>query len=141
MTIRTVFDRRRLEVFLALTTFGFGLFLAVPFDSMAGLGYASLRAVAPEWVWAGIFIFNGLSHGLWLLVNGSQWWSPMMRWFAALFSALVYALWAAGFAYINPASTAVYTYSALSIGAWICCVYAYRDAVRSWGVHYARLAA
>jgi len=123
------YERRKLEVFLALNTFGFGAWLLFSTDAMAGAAYSHLLAMAREPGWGGMFLTNGLAHCLWLAVNGARWWSPVVRFWAAFFSGGLYLVWAAGFAAYQPASTAVYTYAALSVGAFACCVFAWRDAL------------
>lgn len=123
------FERRKLELFLALNTFGFGAWLLFSADAMAGPPYRHLLALASEPRWGGMFLTNGLAHCLWLAVNGARWWSPIVRFWAAFFSGCLYLVWSAAFAAYDPASTAVYTYAALSVGAFACCVFAWRDAL------------
>ena len=40
------FERRKLEVFFAMLTAGFGMFLALPMASMGGLSFVHLRYMA-----------------------------------------------------------------------------------------------
>ena len=129
VSIRHTFEVRRLEVFFAASTFGMGVFLAAPMKSMGGPAYDVLRVAAQEWLWAWLFMTNGLSHCLWLAVNGARWWSPIARWFAAGFSVLLYLFWALAFAAVNASSTAVFTYGAMAAGSALCCVWAWRDAL------------
>jgi len=122
-------ERRRLEVFFAMMTAGFGLWLLRPVVTMDTPGLQRLVETVPEAGWGGLFLTNGLAHCAWLAVNGARWWSPIVRYFAALVSAILYATWAGAFFAYNPSSTAVFTYSALSTGAVFCCVFAWRDAL------------
>lgn len=134
------FERRKLEVFFAMLTAGFGLFLALPMASMGGLSFVHLRYMAPEEAWGFLFLTNGVMHCTWLAVNGARWWSPIVRYFAALVSAILYATWAGAFFAYNPSSTAVFTYSALSTGAVFCCVFAWRDALTAMRLRRVRIA-
>lgn len=133
-------ERRRLEVFFAMVTAGFGLFLLLPMVSMDTPGFIHLRGMAREEAWGGLFLTNGMMHCTWLAVNGARWWSPLVRYVSALGSAILYATWAGAFFAYNPASTAVFTYSALSLGAAFCCVFAWRDALTAMRLRRVRLA-
>lgn len=137
---RDMFERRRLEVFFAMTTAGFGMFLLLPMDSLSVPAARELAAVAPESGWGGMFLMNGLMHCVWLAVNGARWWSPIVRYFAAVGSAILYATWAAAFYAYNPASTGVFTYSALAAGAVFCCVFAWNDALSAMRLRRVRFA-
>ena len=128
MTPRELFETRRLEVYLAGTTAVFGVWLMMPFESMGSTAFELIRHAAPEWLWGLVFMFNGLSHMMALAINGRRWWSPFMRWFAALTSALVYAGFCAGFVFQQWSTTAVPIYSSLSVGCFICLWFAWRDA-------------
>ena len=129
--LQTALERRPLEMFFAAATLIFGIFLALPMDSMDSPAYTVLIQAAPEPLWAWLFLTNGLSHGLWLAVNGSRWWSPFMRFAAALFSMLIYAFWSVGFALHDPTTTGIVTYGIMSAGSLWCCVLAWRDALVS----------
>jgi hypothetical protein len=133
-------ERRRLEVFFAMTTAGFGMFLLLPLASLAAPSAEHLAGMASERAWGGLFLSNGAMHCVWLAVNGARWWSGILRYFAAMGSAILYATWAAGFYAYNPASTAVFTYSALAIGALFCCAFAWRDTLTAVRLRRARLA-
>ena len=133
----THFERRKLEVFLAMATTGFGGWLLFASDAMAGPAYAPILDMASEAAWGGLFLTNGLAHCAWLAVNGARWWSPILRFWAAFGSACLYLIWAAGFAASSPASTGVYTYAALAVGAAACCVFAWRDALSAVRMHRA----
>lgn len=122
-------ERRKLEVFFALLTTGFGGWLLFPSTAMDSPALAHLVGMAPETAWAGMFLTNGLAHCVWLAVNGARWWSPIVRFGAAYGSASLYLIWAASIAAYDPASTGVYTYAALATGAAFCCVFAWRDAL------------
>ncbi len=129
-------ERRKLEVFFAMCTAGFGMFLLLPMASLDLPSAHHLRSMASEAAWGGMFLTNGLMHCVWLAVNGARWWSPIVRYFAAMGSAIIYATWAAAFYDYDPASTGVFTYSALSVGAAFCCVFAWRDALTSVRLHH-----
>ena len=133
-------ERRKLEVFFAMATTGFGGWLLFASDAMAGPDYAPILDMASEAAWGGLFLTNGLAHCTWLAVNGARWWSPIVRYFAALGSAILYATWAGAFFAYNPSSTAVFTYSALSTGAVFCCVFAWRDALTAMRLRRVRIA-
>lgn len=123
------FERRKLEVFFAMLTAGFGVWLLFPSEAMWSPALVHAKGMASEAAWGGLFLSNGFAHCVWLAVNGARWWSPIVRYFAALVSAILYATWAGAFFAYNPSSTAVFTYSALSTGAVFCCVFAWRDAL------------
>ena len=131
------FERRKLEVFLAMATTGFGGWLLFASEAMAGPAYAPILDMASEAAWGGLFLTNGLAHCAWLAVNGARWWSPILRFWAAFGSACLYLTWAAGLASYAPASTGVYTYAALAVGAAACCVFAWRDALTAVRMHRA----
>lgn len=128
MTPRELFETRRLEVFLAGTTTAFGAWLLMPWASMATATFDSITRAAPESTWGALFLFNGLSHMFALAINGKRWWSPFVRWIAAMISALVYAAFCIGFAVESWTTTAVPIYASLSGGAFICLYFAWRDA-------------
>lgn len=131
-------ERRRLEVFFATLTLGFGAFLLMPVESMDTPAMAHLTKTMDEAHWGGLFLVNGAMHCVWLAVNGARWWSPIVRYGAAFGSMVLYMYWAAGVAYVDSGSTAVYTYSALSVGAAMCCVFAWRDALTAIRVRRAQ---
>ncbi len=133
----STYERRKLEVFLACLTSGFGFWLILPASSMTAAAHEHLIGMANEVAWGGMFLTNGLSHCAWLAVNGARWWSPIVRFWAAFGSASLYLIWAAAIAQYDSASTAVYTYTGLSMGAAACCVFAWRDAITSVRVHRA----
>lgn len=134
------YERRKLEIFLACLTSGFGFWLLLPASSMTAAAHEHLIAMAPESAWGGMFLTNGLSHCAWLAVNGARWWSPIVRLFAAFGSASLYLIWAAAIAQYDGASTAVYTYTGLSMSAAACCVFAWRDAITAIRIRHAELA-
>lgn len=133
-------ERRKLEVFFAMLTAGFGMFLLLPMQSMSGYPFVHLRYLAPEEAWGFLFLTNGVMHCTWLAVNGARWWSPIVRYFSALGSAILYGTWAGAFYTYSPTSTAVFTYSALSAGAVFCCVFAWRDALTAMRLRRVQLA-
>ena len=124
-------ERRKLEVFFAMVTAGFGLWLLFPSQAMVSPALGGLLRMTPEAAWGGMFLMNGLSHCAWLAVNGARWWSPIVRFGAAFCSFSLYLIWAASIRQYDPASTGVFTYTSLSAGALACCVFAWRDALTS----------
>ena len=139
--MRHILNQRRLEVYVAGSTLSMGLFLAGPWESMDTTAYEVLNIMAPEALWAWLFVSNGLSHILWLMVNGRRWWSPIARWGTCLISSGLYASWSIGFAAMDPTTTAVVGYAMPAIASGFCCVIAWRDALFSMRVRDARLAA
>lgn len=131
------FERRKLEIFLACLTTGFGLWLLFPSTAMRSAALVHLTDMADEFWWGAMFFSNGLMHCAWLAVNGARWWSPIVRFWAAFGSASLYLIWCAGFATYDPTGTGVYTYGALAIGAAWCCVFAWRDALSALRMHRA----
>ncbi len=137
MATAATFERRKLEVFFATLTAGFGLWLLFPSTAMGSPGLAPVLRLTSEASWGGLFLSNGMMHCAWLAVNGARWWSPIVRFWAAFGSGALYLIWCASFASHDPASTGVFTYGALSVGAWACCVFAWRDALIAMKVHRA----
>lgn len=131
------FERRKLEVFFALLTTGFGVWLLFPSTAMGSPALVHALDMASEAAWAGMFLTNGLMHCSWLAVNGSRWWSPLVRFWAAFGSGGLYLTWSVSIASYDPAATGVFTYGGLSVGAWVCCVFAWRDALTAMRVHRA----
>lgn len=123
------FERRRLEVFFACLTAGFGLWLMFPSKAMASPALVHLAAIMEEGWWGALFLTNGLSHCAWLGVNGKRSWSPIVRFWAAFGSMGLYLMWSVGFATYDGTATGVYTYGALAVGAAWCCVFAWKDAL------------
>jgi hypothetical protein len=126
-----LFERRRLEIFLSATTGGFGLFLLLPAESMSGPAFEFVTADISENAWGLVFALNGASHTLALAVNGSRWWSPLVRCWSALYSAILYAILAAGFAAYSLTTTAVWTYGCLSFGSVIAVYWAWKDSIKA----------
>jgi hypothetical protein len=124
-------ERRKLEVFFAMVTAGFGLWLLFPSQAMVSPALGGLLRMTPEAAWGGMFLTNGLMHCAWLAVNGARWWSPIVRFGAAFNSFSLYLIWSASIRQYDPASTGVFTYASLSAGALACCVFAWRDALTS----------
>ena len=133
----STFERRKLEVFFAMLTTGFGDWLLFPAQAMDAPALVHVRGMADELAWGGLFLSNGIMHCAWLAVNGAWWWSPILRFWAAFGSASLYLIWAASIAPYDPSSTGVYTYSALAVGAIACCVFAWRDALTAMRMHRA----
>lgn len=132
-----LFERRRLEVFLATATGGFGMFLMLPMVSMGTDAFRYITADVGEAAWGLAFLLNGTAHGFALGVNGSRWWSPLIRCWASLYSLILYAVLAIGFWAASPTTTAVWTYGCLSFGSGIAVFWAWRDAVKAVRVHHA----
>ena len=137
MARAATFERRKLEVFFALLTTGFGMWLLFPSEAMGSAALVHALDMASEAAWAGLFLTNGLMHCAWLAVNGGRWWSTILRFWAAFGSGSLYLIWSASIAAYDPAATGVFTYGALSVGAWACCVFAWRDALTAMRVHRA----
>jgi hypothetical protein len=135
--VKDLFERRKLEAFLAASTGGFGLFLLLPADSMSSAAFAFVTADISEPAWGLAFAMNGAAHSFALAVNGSRWWSPLVRCWAAVYSAILYAILTAGFMAYSLTSTAVWTYGCLSFGSVIAAAYAWRDSLKAVKVRYA----
>lgn len=132
-----LFERRRLEVFLSAITGGFGLFLLLPAESMSTPAFRYVTADISEFAWGCAFAMNGASHGLALAVNGSRWWSPLVRCWASMYSVILYAILTAGFAAYSLTTTAVWTYGSLSIGSYIALYWAWRDSITAVRLRHA----
>lgn len=137
MTSPSLFARRKLELFLAGYTLIFGLWLSLPFGSMDTPSFRLIVERVSESQWGALFFFNGLSHALALLVNGHRWWSPLIRWFAAMVSMMVYGTMAYLFWLVDPHTTAVANYGLLSLGAGLCLITAWLDARTAMRIEYA----
>ncbi len=131
-----LFERRRLEVFLSLATGGFGVFLMLPMQSMTSPAFEVLTSDIAEPTWGLAFAMNGAAHGLALAVNGSRWWSPLVRCWAALYSVMLYAIMTIGFWVYSPAITAVWTYGSLAFGSGIAVYWAWRDSIKAVRVRH-----
>lgn len=123
------FERRKLEVFFAMLTAGFGVWLIFPSHAMQSPSLVHLTRMTGEGWWGAMFISNGIAHCVWLAVNGARWWSPILRFAAAFGSGCLYLIWSVAIAAQDPVATGVFTYAALSAGALACCVFAWRDAL------------
>ena len=133
----SLFARRKLELFLSGYTLCFGLWLTLPFHSMDAPGFRLIVEQASEEQWGALFFFNGLSHTLALLLNGHRWWSPFIRWFAAMTTMLVYGSMSYLFWLVDPHTTAVANYGLLSVGAGLCLFTAWLDARTAMRIRYA----
>lgn len=135
------FLRRKMELFLAVYTLVYGLWLMRSAHSMDGPGFRLIVHIASEQQWGALFFFNGLSHILALLVNGKRWlFSSLVRWFATLTSASVYAAMAYLFWLVDPDTTAVPNYGLLSLGACACMITVWLDARTYQRINYAVVA-
>lgn len=131
------FERRKLEIFFAVLTTGFGFWLLLPSTAMSSPALVHALGLASEKAWAGLFLTNGVAHCAWLAVNGKRWWSTIIRFWAAFGAGCLYLIWAASIAVYDLTSTGVFTYAALSAGSWACCVFAWRDALTAMRIHRA----
>ena len=131
------FERRKLEVFFAVLTAGFGVWLLFPSVAMGSPGLADVRGIMSEAKWGWLFLTVGLAHCVWLAVNGARWWSPLVRFWAAYAAGGIYAVWCVNIAAYDPSSTGVFTYGMLGAGSWACCVFAWHDALTAMRVHRA----
>lgn len=109
------FKDRKLEWVLAAYTFGFGIFLAHPADSMAK-SMEGVTDIIPEREWGVLYATVGFLHISALHINGRSWWTPFVRLAASSFSFMVFSAMAISIITINPASTGAFTYSFMSLG-------------------------
>ena len=131
-TIQRLLTQRRLEIFIAGMAFWFGVWLLLPMTSMRTAGYAALLRMMSEDQWGMIYLLNGLNHGLALAINGSRWWSPLIRWIASFSSMSLGIVWGSGFYAVDPASTAVFMYFFVAaVGGGWCAAAAWRDSIRA----------
>lgn len=65
-------ERRKLEVFFAMLTTGFGAWLLFPSEAMRSPALFHLADMASEAAWGGLFLSNGMMHCTWLAVNGAR---------------------------------------------------------------------
>lgn len=135
--VNDLFERRRLEVFLSATTGGFGVFLLLPATSMGTPAFEFVTSDITEQAWGFVFAMNGAAHGLALAVNGSRWWSPLVRCWAALYSATLYSILTAGFMAYSLTTTAVWTYGSLSFGSMIAVYWAWKDSIKAVRIRHA----
>jgi len=61
------FERRKLEVFLAVLTAGFGVWLLFPSVAMRSPGLQPALAMMGEGSWGALFLSNGMMHCLYLI--------------------------------------------------------------------------
>ena len=130
-------DRRKLEVFFAFLTTGFGIWLLFPSAAMGSPGQMEALELMSESAWGWLFLSNGLMHVSWLAVNEKRSVSPILRFWAAFGAGCLYLLWCFSIAAYDPISTGVFTYGALSAGSWACCIFAWRDALTAVRVNRA----
>jgi len=128
---------RRIEWWFAIVTFGFGLWIARPEESMDSLAFAALRRVLGEEGWAMVFAITGTLHCAALGINGRRWWTPLVRTGMVVINAFVYVSFGYGIYRIDPASTGVYTYcAAMGLAANICLWGAVKDSHHAIGVKF-----
>lgn len=126
------YKNRLLEWWFAISTVGFGGWLALPFDSMATGAFSDLTRWLAENEWAFLFAITGLAHCVSLAVNGRAWWTPFARTLMLTVNSLCYALFAVGFAVTYWPTTATYTYGFMIVGASLICIYrAVKDCVHA----------
>lgn len=131
------FEFRKLEIFFAGLTTGFGAWLLFPSTAMSSPALAEVLAMMSEAMWGAMFLTVGAAHCVWLAVNGARWWSPLVRFWAAYAAGGIYAIWCVNIAAYDPYSTGVFTYGMLAVGSWACCGFAWRDALTAMRVHRA----
>lgn len=139
--ILCTFKSRKMEWWYAFITLGFGIWLSFPQDAMATRAYTQLVGWMPEDDWAKMFGLTGLIHLLALYINGSRWWTPLLRFTVLVINALAYAVISAGFWAFYWPTTATYTYAAISIGGMVCVYAAAWDATHAVRVAYSALRA
>ena len=133
MTLIRHHKDRRLEWWLAWTTFGFGVWLADGSQSMDSAAYEMLRSWLLESDWAIVFVVTGAMHLVALGINGRAWWTPFIRAIVTAGNSLVYISFATGFWLLDDRSTAVWIYSSLCVAALICIYGAVKDSCHVWG--------
>lgn len=128
-----IYKNRILEWWFAISTVGFGGWLALPVESMSTGAFYDLTLWLEEREWAFLFAVTGLAHCVSLFVNGSRWWTPFSRTLMLIINSLCYALFALGFAVTYWPTTATYTYGVMIEGAALWCIYrAVKDCVHAW---------
>ena len=124
------FGERKIEYWWAAQTTGFGLWLSHPAGTLDSPAFAILTRWLPEYQWALLFTITGMVHLAALFINGRRWWTPFVRAGATSINALSYAGFAAGFAMLDPMTSAVYTYGFSYGGVAAVCIYsAMKDSV------------
>lgn len=127
------YKNRLLEWWFAVSTVGFGAWLALPVDSMSTGAFFDLTLWLDEEEWAFLFAVTGLAHCVSLFVNGRRWWTPFARAAMLAVNSLCYGLFAVGFAVTYWPTTATYTYGVMILGAAMICIYrAVKDCVHAW---------
>lgn len=133
------FVRRSIEYWFAFQTALFGVWIGMPAVAFGTPAYTELLRVMPEGNWATVFVSFGTSHAITVYVNGSAWWTPLARMFTSAITTACYVVFAMGFSVAVPASTAVFTYMALSAAGLICFYKATADASKiEWRQHVHR---
>lgn len=114
----TRYSERRLEWWVSLHSFGFGLWLSIPGASFTGSrGFDGVNSIMSEGWWALTFILIGTVHLQSLHINGRAPWTPFARLAAVFFNGLVFFNLAFGFWLYAPLSSGVYTYNSIALGA------------------------
>lgn len=121
---------RRLEWWIALFTFFYGLWIMQASASMGTDAYRVLLRWAPEAVWGYAALGVGGGHCFALYINGKAKWTPFVRASATAMNTVIFGVIATGFFLENPNSTAVVTYTAIGIAALVAFLGAIRDCTR-----------
>lgn len=123
-------DTRRLDWALALFGLAYGAWLLQPGASMDGPGYAILTRWLSEWGWGGLTAAAAGLHILALIVNGGRGWTPYARALINYGGTVIWGCVAVGFWRVDPLTTAVVPYAAISSAHLFCGLAAVRDAAR-----------
>lgn len=123
----THWQARKLEWWLAMATFGFGVWLMAPWVSFATVGYIGVAALLGEFAWGCLYLCVGAGHCYALHVNGRAWWTPFLRVATLFTNSQVFLAFAIAFYGQNPASTAVYIYSACVVACCFAIIPAFED--------------
>ena len=114
----TKFPDRKLEWWISLHTFGFGLWLAMPGASFSGSrGFGGVNSIMSEGWLSITFLVIGAVHAQSLHINGRAAWTPFCRLASVFFNGLVFFNLAFGFWLYAPLSSGVYTYNSFALGA------------------------
>ena len=111
----THYRARRLEWSISIFTVIFGLWLMLPFNSMATPGYSTVLALLQEFEWGIVYAVTGVCHMTALHVNGRGAWTPFARLAALIINSQVLLAMSMGFAHGNPFGTATVTYGLLAV--------------------------
>ena len=110
----THFSGRRLEWCLAIYTVTFGVWIALPSESMSSPGFRSALSLMTEREWGALYIVVGMIHNIALHVNGRAAWTPFARVGAVFLNGQVFLAMALAIAQSSPWSSGVLTYGFFS---------------------------